>query len=195
MEAKQFPPPQVAEGSWAYYPQIKELYELRFGEGYVDEEEFARWMEHPEFIQIILAEGEFAGAAVLLPASTAEIAVKMGMTEQEVLDITGGRPAIIYKCTALWPRFEKRGINHVVAADGLRRAEAGGYCAIFSTAWVYHNSVPARHVFEHLGYTKLYRRKMLWYNNENYKCVICGGRCVCDAEVYYKKLGGAASEA
>lgn len=186
----QFSRPRVAAGDWAYYPQVKELCELRFGTGYLDETDFARWMEHPDLVQIVLVDQDFAGVAVLLPASTEEIARKMGMTVQDVEAITRGQPALIYKCAALWPWYEKRGINHAVAADGLRRAEAGGYSAVFSAAWIYDGKTPARSVFEHMGFTPLYRRKMLWYGDERYRCIVCGGRCTCDAMIYYKKLGG-----
>lgn len=181
---------QIKPGTWEDYPRIKELCELRFGSGYLDETGYARWMEHPDLIQMAMIDGEFVGVAVLLPASTEEIAQKMGMTQAEVLDITGGRPALVYKCAVLWPQYEKRGINHIVAADGLKRGEDGGYSAIFSAAWMYNGSTPAQHVFEHMGYTKLYIRKMLWYDDKQYRCIACGGRCTCDAMIYYKKLGG-----
>lgn len=189
MEKKLFPAPEVVAGTWDYFPKIKELCELRFGSGYVDEADYTQWMEHPDLIQVVLVEGDFAGVAVLRPASAEVIAQKMGMTEAEVLDITGGKPALIYKCAALWPWYEKKGINHIVAADGLSRGEAGGYSAVFSAAWMYNGKTPAQHVFQHLGFTPLYLRKMLWYNDEKYKCIVCGGRCTCDAMIYYKKLG------
>ena len=189
MTEQTLPLPVVAEGSWDYYPQIQELCTLRFGEGYMDETDFRQWMERPDFIQVIFMEGDFAGVAVMRPASAAEVAERMGMTEEEVLKITGGGPAVIYKCAVLRPEYEKRGINRVVAADGLRRAEAAGYSAIFSAAWVCGDVIPAQRTFERLGFTRLYRRKMLWYHNEKYRCVFCGGRCVCDAVIYCKKLG------
>jgi len=189
MEAKQLALPQVAEGSWAYYPQIKELFELRFGEGYMDEEEFAQWMKHPELVQVALVDGDFAGSAIMLPAEAAEIAAKMKMTEREVLEITGGQPAAIYKSIALWPKYEKLGIGRGLVVDGVERAEAKGYSAIFIAAWMYNGITPAKKMLHSLGFTELYQRKMLWYDAEKYRCVVCGGRCVCDGMIYYKKLG------
>lgn len=185
---QKIPQLRVTAGTWEYFPRIKELCELRFGGGYVDETDYARWMEHPDLVQVALAEEEFAGVAVLLPASAEEIAEKMGMTEAEVLDITGGRPAVIYKCIALWPRYEKRGIGRNVVLDGLRRGEAGGYSAVFIAAWMYNGVVPAQKMLHSLGFTRLCQKKMLWYGDEKYHCVVCGGRCVCDGIIYCKKL-------
>lgn len=188
MEDRQLPPLRVAAGDWAYYPRVKELCELRFGTGYIDEADFAHWMEHPDLVQIVLVDGDFAGMAVLLPASAGEIAEKMKLTRQEVLHITGGRPAIIYKSIALWPKYEKHGIGRTVVLDGLQRAEAGGYCAVFIAAWMYDGIIPAQKMLHGLGFTELYRRHMLWYGDEKYRCVACGGRCVCDGMIYYKRL-------
>lgn len=188
MEEQRLPPVRVTAGDWAYFPKIRELCDLRFGGGYVDEADFALWMEHPELVQIALVNGNFAGMAVLLPASDREIAGKMGMTEREVHSITGGRPAVIYKSIALWPEYEKHGLGRTIVLDGLRRAEESGCCAVFIAAWMYNGMIPAQRMLHSLGFTELYRRKMLWYGDEKYRCVACGGRCVCDGMIYYKRL-------
>lgn len=188
MEEQRLPPIRIKAGDLAYYPQIKELCELRFGSDYVDETDFARWMEHPDLVQIALVNEAFAGMAVLTPASAGEIAGKMGMTEREVQSITGGRPAAIYKSIALWPQYEKHGIGRDIVLDGLRRAKAKGYCAVFLAAWMYNGIIPAQKMLHSLGFTELYRRRMLWYGDEKYRCVACGGRCVCDGMIYYKRL-------
>lgn len=188
MEERRLPPVRVEAGDWAYFPKIRELCGLRFGSGYVDEVDFARWMEHPDLVQIALVDGEFAGVAVLLPASGKEIAGKMGMAQREVQNITGGRPAVIYKSIALWPKYEKHGIGRSIVLDGLRRAEARGYCAVFIAAWMYNGIIPAQRMLHSLGFTELYRRSMLWYGDEKYRCAACGGRCVCDGMIYYKRL-------
>lgn len=185
---QRLPSVQVTAGDWAYFPRIRELCALRFGSGYVDEADFSRWMEHPDLVQIALVNGEFAGMAVLLPASDGEIAGKMGMTQGEVRKITGGRPAVIYKSIALQPQYEKHGLGRNIVLDGLRRAEDKGYCAVFIAAWMYNGLIPAQRMLQSLGFTELYRRKMLWYGDEKYRCIACGGRCVCDGMIYYKRL-------
>lgn len=189
MEKKLFPAPEVVAGTWDYFPKIKELCELRFGAGYVDEADYAQWMEHPDLIQVVLVEGDFAGVAVLRPASAEVIAQKMGMTEAEVLDITGGKPAVIYKSIALKPKYEKQGVGRYVVLDGLRRSVDMTFSAVFIAAWMYDGFIPAQKMLHSLGFTQLYQRKMLWYADEKYRCVACGGRCVCDGMIYYKKLG------
>lgn len=181
---------QIAAGTWEDYPRIKELCELRFGSGYLDETGYARWMEHPDLVQVATIDGDFAGVAVMRPASEEEIAQKMKMDQAEIMDITSGRPAAVYQSIALKHRYEKHGLGRRMVLDGLERGANKGYSAIFIAAWMYDGKIPAQGLLSSLGFTQLYRRELLWYGEKNYQCVACGGRCVCDGMIYYKKLGG-----
>jgi len=110
------------------------------------------------------------------------------MTEDEVLAITEGQPSLIYKSAAVQVKYERRGLMKAMATVGLKEAREMGYRSIFGSAWVYDNTIPIEGTFRAFGFQKLFEREKLWYNDEDYHCVICKGRCVCDGIIYYKKL-------
>lgn len=181
-------PPQVTAGRMDYYPQIQQLCDERYGTGYIDKNTYERWMEHPELMRVALIEGEFAGFSVFVPASIQELMAHMDMPREDVERIAGDRPALIYKSAAVPVRFGKRGVMRLLLGRALEDAARLGYGSVFGSAWVYGGKIPMSHLFDHFGFRQLYGRKMLWYHEENYRCVVCGGRCRCDAMIYYKQL-------
>lgn len=131
---------------------------------------------------------EFAGFAVMVPASYEEISKKMGMPQEDVERIAAGRPGLIYKSAAVPLKFERRGIMHAMAQAGLKTAEEEGYGSLFGSAWICNGKIPISGTFKVFQFQPLYRRKMLWYDDPEYHCVVCKGRCKCDAMIYYKTL-------
>lgn len=179
---------EVRDGSLSFREDIFELCAGRYGEGYLKDSDYSRWMQHPELFKVALAEGRFAGFAVMIPAERAEIMARMAMPEQDVLDIAGNRPALIYKSAAVLPEYEGRGVMRAMTAAGIQTAKELGYGAIFGSAWVCGDRIPIQPTFDSFGFLRLYERKMLWYGDEDYHCILCGGRCRCDGVIYYKKL-------
>ncbi len=56
--------------------------------------------------------------------------------------------------------------------------------------WSIHGVVPMKKSLEAFSFKFLQITHNVWYEFENLKCPYCEGRCVCDAAVYYKKIGG-----
>lgn len=188
MEEKRFPPPQVTQGSWEYYDIIRELCDLRYGEGYMTREVYGHWMERPEMIQIALVDGDFAGYSSMLPVTAQEVTEKMKVDREDVERIAAGRPIIYYKSTVIPFEYEGRGHFQALARVAISTAREQGYGSMFSTAWTYGGYTPLARPFARLGFEYLYRRGMLWYDDKNYTCIVCKGPCKCDAEIYYKIL-------
>lgn len=180
--------PQVVKGSLEYYDTIQQLCDLRYGTGYIDRAVYEKWMEHPELMSIALIDGEFAGFSVFVPATVEELMTHMDMPREDVVRIAGDRPALIYKSAAVPFRFEKRGIMQLLLGSALEELPGLGYGSIFGSAWVYDGRTPMGRLFDHFGFRQLYGRKMLWYHDKNYRCVVCGGQCKCDAMIYCKQL-------
>ena len=173
------------------YEQIHKLCNESFGAGYINQMEFDKWKENPEFFNVAWVDDEFAGYSVMIPAGTREIMKEMDMTLQEVQNITSGKPALIYKSVAVCPQYRKRGLLTKLMTELMDRAEKSGYKTILLSAWMYEDKIPALRSLEKLKFSRLFVRHNLWYQNEMYQCVICKGRCVCDAVIYYKNIGAA----
>ena len=185
---KPFSPPRIVKGSPKYYEDIQQLCDLRYGTGYIDRPVYEKWMEHPELMNVALVEGEFAGFSVFVPAAVDELMSHMDMPREDVVRIAGDRPALIYRSAAVPFRFEKRGIMQQLLGNALEELPELGYGSVFGSAWVHDGRVPMSRLFNLFGFSRLYERKMLWYQDKNYRCVVCGGRCRCDAMIYYKQL-------
>ena len=170
------------------YPAVQSLCDARYGEGYITQADFDRWMLHPPLFQQALIDGEFAGFAVMVPSSAEEIMEKMDMPREDVLAFAGDAQPLIYKSGAVFPQCERRGVMNALATVGIEKARALGYGALFTSAWVHDGSVPIENTMLRFGFRRLYERHMLWYHDEKYHCIACGGRCVCDAVIYCKKL-------
>lgn len=193
MEAEQIlaaeSPFVLINGTDKYIDETIELCDERFGEGYIERSDYESWLKNPELLKIALCDGDYAGFSAFIPASVEEICEHMEMTEDEVLAITGGKPALIGKSAAVRVKYGRRVLMHRMMAAEIVEGRRLGYSAAFGSAWVYDNFVPAKKSFDTLGYKHLeQRRHLLWYGYEKYKCVACEGRCVCDAEIYYIKL-------
>jgi len=182
------PAPDVRDMTPDRYPAVQSLCDARYGAGYIDRTVFDRWMLHPPLFQQALLGGGFAGFAVMVPSSVEEIMEKMDMPREDVLAAAGDAQPLIYKSGAVFPQYEGHGVMNALAAVGIEKARALGYGALFTSAWVHSGNVPIENTMLRFGFERLYERHMLWYRNENYHCIACGGRCVCDAVIYRKKL-------
>lgn len=179
---------RIREGEERDFLRMLPLCDERYGPGYLTRAAFDRWMEHKSLLKVAEADGEFAGFAVMVPASVPEVMERMAMPREDVEAFAGGRPALIYKSAAVLRRYERRGVMRALAAAGLETARWEGYGCLFASAWVYRGERPIAGTFRAFGFAPLYKRERLWYGDAGYTCVVCKGRCTCDAMIYYKKL-------
>ena len=112
-------PVSIVDGDAAFYKDIQQLCDERYGTGYLHRDDFVHWLERPRLLKIALLDGEFAGFAVMIPASVGLVMKKMDMPRADVLRISGEKPSLIYKSAAVQKRFEHRGIMKAMADAGL----------------------------------------------------------------------------
>lgn len=179
---------QVVDAQESHFEPIRALCDERYGVGYVTRRTFARWMRAPQLVQVALYDGEFAGFSVMIPHTPQEVAEQMDMPLADVLATTGDKPPLIYKSGAVVLSHEHQGVMSAMAAVGLERAREMGFGALFTSAWEHDGEVPAAGMLQRYAFERLYSRKMIWYHMEEYVCIVCHGRCVCDAVIYQKKL-------
>lgn len=115
---------------------------------------------------------------------------KLAMPRRDICSIAGEKPILYYKSAAIPQQFERKGVMPAIVEDILREAQQAGYGSLFGSAWLYDGKIPLQGTLKKLGFQALYARKMLWYDDVNYHCVICKGRCTCDAMLYCRKIGG-----
>ena len=170
------------------YDELCKLCDERYGDGYFSWETYDHYSTRPELFITAHCGEELAGFSVMIPASKEEIAKEMKMPQEDVDELSGDKPPIIFRSLIIHKRFEKKGLPLTMANILLERVQAAGYGTIFGPAWMYDGKIPIEGLLKRLGFTQLYIRKNVWYDDLKYHCIICGGRCKCDAMIYYKKL-------
>ncbi len=170
------------------FENIRALCDERYGEGYFTREDFERFSERPELFTAAENDGDFAGFALMVPASEEKVSEQMKIPANEVHKLANGKPLLIYKSLALRKQYEKMGLPYTMSKLLLTEAKKQGYGTLFASAWVYNGKMPIEKLFKAFGFIPLGIRNNLWYNETNYRCTVCGGRCRCDAMIFYKSL-------
>ncbi len=62
--------------------------------------------------------------------------------------------------------------------------------AVFIVCWKPGGTIPLGKAMKKCGFNDLTEAKKVWYDDADLICPYCKGRCMCDAEVFYKLLNG-----
>lgn len=54
--------------------------------------------------------------------------------------------------------------------------------------WKKRGNVPMERALSDFGFRRFATVEKIWYDRADLICPVCGGRCVCPAEIYYKRL-------
>ena len=170
------------------FPTVERLCALRFGKGYLKREEFDRWLAHPELFLVMECEGDFVGYVCFVPETPEEMAAYIRFPVEEVRREAGDRPAIHCRSTALFSAYEHKGLMRALWVRILDTVQKEGYRVAYGPAWKYNGFVPMHRLLTSFGFVPLCEKQGLWYEDESYTCVVCGGRCSCPAVIYQLKI-------
>lgn len=175
-------------GSDNDFENIKQLCDLRYGTGYFTEKTMMSFMKCPDLFKIAEENGRFVGFAAFIATEKEKIAESMKLDIGEVMRISGEKPAVIYKSHAIKAEYEKMGLPVAMTSMLLEEGKRLGYGSVFASAWKYGEIIPMEKTFKKLDFIPLEIRENLWYDDENYRCIVCGGRCRCEAMLYYRVI-------
>ena len=170
------------------FPRVREICDGRFGDGYISEEEFASWVQNPDFCKVADYNGTVVGIAYLMPESAEALAKAMKLDVDYVNTVARGKPVIHSRCAALDEAYENRGIMLIMHREIYDNIAAQGFGAVFAPAWTYNGYTPMAKMLEKYEFEFVGVRENLWYDMDGYKCIICNGRCRCNAAIYQKKF-------
>lgn len=170
------------------YKDMKILCDERYGEGYLTPERYAHYLEHPRLFLVASQGNELAGFSLMAPASVPETADYMKMSAGEIKGLAGDRKILILKSIVIQKKYGKMGLPSTMTNAVIENAKTEGYGIIFSAAWMVEGKMPIKQAFEEMGFQPLFLRHNLWYDEEDYYCVVCKGRCKCDGFIYYRYI-------
>jgi len=168
---------------------VSALANSAFGEGYLTE---ARCLEMAradgDFLVAAGEGGEVAGFICFLYRSAREVEEAMRLEPGAIA--MNGEPVCHAKTMAVSPELKRTGLADALFAQCLELSIQAGMRSAWGAAWNAGGRVPMRRIFEKHGFSVYGEREMLWYEDNGYRCVVCGGPCRCPAVIYYKILGG-----
>lgn len=170
------------------YEDVKLLCDERFGEGYLTPEQYAHYLKYTGLFKVACMGKELAGFSLMAPASVSEAAAHMKMSVGEIKKLTGSRRILILKSIVLQKKYGGKGLPVSMTNAVIENAKIEGYGIIFSAAWIVGGKIPIKKAFEEMEFKPLFLRSNLWYDDEDYYCVVCKGRCRCDGFIYYRYI-------
>ncbi len=170
------------------YKIIFELCEKRFGKGYLTRKNFDEWLKNPTLCLAAEYEGRFCGFVCYIPEPYEALAKYMKLDARYIKSVSNNKAVIHGKSAVLFEEYEHLGIMQALVEAANNNARELGFGAVFIPAWEYDGFVPVGKMLNRLGFRQTARRENIWYDMENYICVVCGGRCKCSAVIFEKRL-------
>lgn len=163
------------------YEALSAIADERLGTGYFDYADFVFRTEHPRLNLVAVDDGRPAALISMTPEAPESLARAVRMDLDTLLRDAGGRPVIHFRTALCDSAHDGQGISGILLEKVISNARELGYGVIISPTWMYNGIAPAEKLQTNLGFRAIGKRKLLWYGQEGYSCVICGGPCRCDA--------------
>lgn len=160
--------------AYTFVPEMREFITNENNRLYVEEE-----------------DGRIIGAVLFLNDDRDKIMEDMDVRGDDFDRISGGKPILHHKFSIVRDDQRGRGLMTEMLDEAVKELESEGkYGALFTQGWIKQDTIPMENIFKRMGY-KVYGRQIRpWWKYADRTCNICGGRCKCDAMVYYRILNG-----
>ena len=172
--------------------KLTALTEATFGVRYTFVWEVQEFLQNPDnLIFVEERDGQLAAAICYLQEPKEKIMEDMAISEADYDRIAGDKPALHYKYIAVDEAYQKQGIGDYLSRETLRLIdEEKRFGAIFTMFWVKdEHDMPMEHFAQRFSYQPLHYLKSPWWKYADRTCSLCGGRCKCDAYIYYRTIG------
>lgn len=170
---------------------ITELTCFCFGDLYTTEEEIGRFIDDDRNRLFVLYDDKgLAGSILFLCESKADFMENMEVEPDDFDKISGGKGVLHHKFSVIRKDLRGRGLMTKMLDDALLMLKDEGiFGALFTQGWIKEGTIPMEGIFERAGYKQYKRQIRPWWKYYDRTCNICGGRCKCDAMVYYRPIG------
>jgi GNAT superfamily N-acetyltransferase len=169
---------------------ITELTCICFGDAYTSEDEIRTFIaDDRNHLYVACDENGLAAAILFLYESRSALEENLDVTGADYDRIGGGRSVLHYKFSVVREDVRGRGLMTGMLQQLLELLrEDERYGALFVQAWIKQGEIPLEGILRRNEF-KVYRKQIRpWWKYHDRSCNICGGRCKCDAMVYYRKL-------
>ena len=172
--------------------ETKALCDICVGKNLYSEKDLGNTVENKkQFFWLLKTEnGETAGYIYYKLTDTKSLAKYAKLDEKILLEVSDSGDCI-GQIQSVGIREDFRGLGIAArlikfAADRLQKA---GASAVFTVCWKAQGGAFLAPALKSCGFSFLASAENVWYDEKQLICPICGGRCRCGAEIYFKKTG------
>lgn len=131
--------------------------------------------------------GEMAGYLYFYITDLAQIAVD-GKFSADLVEQPKQKRFGKIQSIGIRAEYRGEGLSTKMVRFALHRLQAMGMEQVFIICWKKGAEVPLKPTLAQCGFQFLCTTKKVWYDHPRLYCPYCGGRCRCDAEIYYRLL-------
>ncbi len=170
--------------------EIVQFCEDCFGKDYTFIPEMRAFIEDDaNRLFVIEEDGRIIAAVLYLKDDKQTVMEDMEVEEEDFDRISKGRPVLHHKFCIVREDCRGRGLMTKLMEDAVAELKREGiYGAVFGQAWIKQGEMPMENICARTGYQQYKRQIRPWWKYADRTCNICGGRCKCDAMVYYREL-------
>lgn len=162
------------------------------GENMYQHEALAEAITLPDhcFFLLKTAEGKNAGYIYYYLTDMESIAAhaKLSMSPFKTVYPRKNAPVGKIQSVGLLEEYRKRGLAARMIRFALECLRKRSIEMAYIICWKIDGVVSLASALRECGFSHLAEAKRVWYDMMDLVCPVCGGRCECDAEVYYKRL-------
>jgi ribosomal protein S18 acetylase RimI-like enzyme len=143
------------------------------------------------FFYIALANGALVGYSCLLDLAAKEVAERLQLPAMllQAYANTQGRVCYI-DSIGVAAASRRQGAGAALFEPCLRDAQAGGLSSAWGCVPKNEEDAPIRAILSKSGFKMHSEIPLLWNDQRNYVCRVCGGRCRCAGAIFYRSLKG-----
>lgn len=169
---------------------IKDLTCSCFGDAYTTEDEIKSFIaDDNNKLYVTFDDMGLAGTVLFLNEKKENLILDLEIEPQDYDRISGGKQVLHHKFSAVREDLRKRGIMTNMLREAVQILEEEGKCGgVFVQAWIKQGTIPLEESLYRAGYERYKRQIRPWWKYKDRTCNICGGRCKCDAMVYYRTI-------
>ncbi|GHU81891.1 hypothetical protein FACS1894191_8800 [Clostridia bacterium] len=172
-----------------YFDEVLKLANEAFGENYMTSRQLSVFVGSESSFYIAESDGRLAGYCIFIHETPGETAKHMDRVIRLFPKACEPDTKVCYtKSMAIAGEYKSKGIAKKLFGRCLAESVAAGMQIAWGSAWKIGEIVPMKPIFDNEGFSAIGEVPLAWYDNEEYMCLHCGGRCKCGAVIYYKEL-------
>ena len=179
----------IRKFTYEFIDKVIELANFSFGKNYITKNKLNQLIEQKNVFYIAYQNDELLGYCIFLEEDIKELSEHVKLEIDELSKLHLDKKQLCYM-KSMAVKKECRGTDLAKNLFDICYNEIvnQGFDFAIGTAWKINDKVPMSKIFEAQGFEVYKEMPLIWYNDKEYVCNVCNGRCQCSGLIYYKRL-------